>query len=130
MRAGEWRPGRPDESGADRRPESNTGPRTRWLQAAGRPFETSLRRPCHEAGATPGRSALGGAFLLGLGSHFLHRGLELAAVAGGLFADAGGLAGQAAQIIELGPAHIAAAHHRSEEHTSELQSLLRNSYAV
>src|SRR3546814_2980636 len=29
-----------------------------------------------------------------------------------------------------GPAHDAAAGHRSEEHTSELQSLMRTSYAV
>src|SRR3546814_10373013 len=45
---------------------------------------------------------------------------------------------QAARILRFGPGHVfefgamrrIAVHHRSEEHTSELQSLMRISYAV
>src|SRR3546814_3738858 len=71
--------------------------------------------------------------LLGLAAH-LHLGLQLAVLAPQLGALGGGLALQIPVPREEKQQQAAAgggpAPHRSEEHTSELQSLMRISYAV
>src|SRR3546814_12398591 len=84
-------------------------------QRAGEPPFGTLR--WRRAAPAAEDSGLGGLVPLNLGGLFLDRRLQLAAVAGGLLADARRLAGAATQVVELRTAHIAAAHHldRSEE---------------
>src|SRR3546814_15652075 len=79
-------------------------------QRAGEPPFGTLRR--RRAAPAAEDSGLGGLVPLNLGGLFLDRRLQLAAVAGGLLADARRLAGAATQVVELRTAHIAA---RSEE---------------
>src|SRR3546814_1983236 len=113
-------------------------------QRAGEPPFGTLR--WRRAAPAAEDSGLGGLVPLNLGGLFLDRRLQLAAVAGGLLADARRLAGAATQVVELRTAHgtgpgVCDTHRRalrrggrcrtrSEEHTSELQSLMRISYAV
>src|SRR3546814_425697 len=78
-------------------------------QRAGEPPFGTLR--WRRAAPAAEDSGLGGLVPLNLGGLFLDRRLQLAAVAGGLLADARRLAGAATQVVELRTAHIAEAHH-------------------